>query len=54
MAKKYKLHCFGCGMRFNSKKEVHRVNGLPYCFECHGEYLQNEAMMEVYDYEMRL
>ncbi len=53
MAKKYKLHCFNCGVLFNSKKEVHRVNGLPYCFECHGEYLCDQNYGEIHEYEMK-
>lgn len=34
MAKKYKLHCFGCGARFYNKGEVYRIDGKPYCGEC--------------------
>lgn len=51
--KKYGLHCFECGWLFPSKVDVKRINGLPYCDVCQGEYLQNEAMLEVYDYEMK-
>jgi hypothetical protein len=46
MAKKYKLHCFGCGDLFHSKKDVHRRNGEPYCEECMGEWMANVAASE--------
>ena len=51
--KRYKLHCFNCGELFPNKEDVKRVNGLPYCFECHGEYLCNQNEMEIYDYDMK-
>lgn len=53
MAKKYGLHCFGCGSLFYDKTEVHRLNGIPYCEYCHGDYLQSQAEMYANDYEMK-
>ena len=53
MAKKYGLHCFGCGILFYNKREVCRLKGMPYCEECIGMYYQDQAAMEVYDYEMK-
>ena len=52
MSKKYKLHCFGCGSLFYNKKDVCRIEGMPFCGECEGNYYQNKAAMEVYDYEL--
>ena len=53
MAKKYKLHCFGCGSKFHSKEDVRRMEGLPYCFECQGDYYSNIAEQEAYEWEMK-
>ncbi len=50
--KKYKLHCFRCGYAFNNKEEVRRVNGMPICEMCEGDYYSNEAEHEAYEYEM--
>ena len=40
----YNLHCFNCGDKFNSKEDVFRYEGKPYCGSCvssweyHGDY----------------
>jgi len=53
MAKKYKLHCFGCGLLFKNKEEVRRKWGDPYCEVCYTEILIGIAESDAYDYEMR-
>ncbi len=50
--KKYKLKCFNCGSKFNSKEDVHRMDGYPFCGECEGTWYENQAAHEVYEYEM--
>lgn len=53
MAKKYKLHCFGCGNLFYNKKEVHRINGNPYCEGCWADYHTGIAESQAYEWEMK-
>jgi len=52
MVKKYKLKCFGCGLQFRDKTEVHRHNSKPYCDCCYGEILQDMAFADREEYEM--
>lgn len=50
MMKKYKLHCFGCGHQFHSKKDVYRgpkPKRYPYCGECMAYYDTCEYEMAV-------
>ena len=49
--KKYGLHCFNCGSLFYNKEDVCRVKGLPYCGECEGNYYQDIAERDIYEYE---
>ena len=53
MAKKYKLHCFGCGNLFYDKKEVHRRDGIPYCEMCYYDFLISQEEMDRYEWEMK-
>jgi len=53
MAKKYKLHCFGCGNLFYNKEEVYRRDGMPYCEECYTYFLIDQEEMERYEWEMK-
>lgn len=47
---KYRLHCFGCGILFINKTEVHRYKNRPYCECCLGDMLSHQAASEYYDY----
>lgn len=51
MVKKYGLRCFGCGDLFRSKEDVHRCDGYPYCEECAGEILSNQASAEYFQFQ---
>lgn len=42
MAKKYGLKCFRCGNKFNSKEEVTRIDGMPYCGICMADISDGE------------
>lgn len=53
MAKKYKLHCFGCGNLFYDKIDVYRIGGAPYCECCWADYHTSVAEQDAYDYEMK-
>lgn len=53
MAKKYKLHCFGCGWQFDSKKDVYRIMGNPYCEVCWAEYQTGIAEQQAHEWEMK-
>lgn len=53
MTKKYKLHCFRCGILFRNKEGVNRLDGKPYCAECEGEILTSRSEYEIYSYEER-